>query len=387
MKKVIFMICLCLYVITNFTAVFAFDGEYDSLSEIIVFGDYNNDGYVTVEDCNSIYNYVVSGNIILNERTFCASDVDDDAFVTFHDYVIVLNYINDKGSGVKNKVACGLHNGVYEFILYEDDGYSINGSYREGFMELWNWSHDYTEDSKWGIIAEKVKYVEIGAEVPFISKNIFRECDDLNIITVSGSNSYYSKDNVLYSGDKSQIITFPAAKTGDFDISDEVTKIADSAFYNSKITSVTIPEGMVEIADNAFYGCTALTDVYYDGTKSQWNKIKIGEGNESLKNAEIHYAGAEEAVTTVTTYEKNAEEQTITLKITLPDNLTDDFYLFVAGMNGNYLETVRKVVLEDKNIQTVTIPSKDVNKVKVFVWNSVGEISPITNAETVNVES
>ena len=129
-----------------------------------------------------------------------------------------------------------------------------------------------------------------------------------------------------------------------------------------------------------------MTDVYYDGTKSQWNKIKIGEGNESLKNAVIHYARAEETVTTFTTYEKNAEEQTITLKITLPDNLTDDFSLFVSGMNGNYLETVRKVVLEDKNIQTVTIPSKDVNKVKVFVWNSVGEISPITNAETVNVE-
>ena len=383
MKKVIFMICLCAVTLSSLVCVNA----YEELSEIIIHGDFNNDGYVTMEDADELYSWYESLHPApLNERELRAADVNFDAMADLEDCFGIIDYVNDGELGLKVYFASGFHDGRQEWTLFEDKGYYINGGYREGFMELWNWSHDYTEDSKWGIIAEKVKYVEIGAEVPFISKNIFRECKNLNTIAAFGNNSYYSKDNVLYSGDKSQIVTFPAAKTGDFDISDGVTKISDSAFYNSKITSVTIPEGMVEIADNAFYGCTALTDVYYDGTKSQWNKIKIGEGNESLKNAEIHYAGAEEAVTTVTTYEKNAEEQTITLKITLPDNLTDDFYLFVAGMNGNYLETVRRVVLEDKNIQTVTIPSKDVNMVKVFVWNSVGKISPITNAETVNVE-
>ena len=31
-------------------------------------------------------------------------------------------------------------------------------------------------------------------------------------------------------------------------------------------------------------------DVYYDGTKEQWEKIKIYDGNDSLLSAELHFA-------------------------------------------------------------------------------------------------
>ena len=46
---------------------------------------------------------------------------------------------------------------------------------------------------------------------------------------------------------------------------------------------------MTSIGDEAFYECTSLKDVYYTGSEVQWKKISIGDYNDPLKNAVIHY--------------------------------------------------------------------------------------------------
>jgi hypothetical protein len=56
------------------------------------------------------------------------------------------------------------------------------------------------------------------------------------------------------------------------------------------MTSVTIPVSVKAIGVAAFAGCTSLKDVYYDGTKEQWEKIKIYYDNDSLLSAELHFA-------------------------------------------------------------------------------------------------
>ena len=46
---------------------------------------------------------------------------------------------------------------------------------------------------------------------------------------------------------------------------------------------------MTSIGDDAFYGCSNVTDVYFTGTEAEWAAIDIGENNNYLTSATIHY--------------------------------------------------------------------------------------------------
>ena len=75
----------------------------------------------------------------------------------------------------------------------------------------------------------------------------------------------------------------------DMVIPEGVTAIEGFAFFGcSSLTSVTIPRSVASISDFAFDDCSGLKDVYYAGNQAQWNKIKIGDGNEPLLGAKLH---------------------------------------------------------------------------------------------------
>ena len=64
------------------------------------------------------------------------------------------------------------------------------------------------------------------------------------------------------------------------------------------LTKVTIPASVTSIGKCAFFK-TALTDVYYGGTEEQWKAIQIGEYNDPLTKANIHYNSGSVPVVTV----------------------------------------------------------------------------------------
>ena len=66
-------------------------------------------------------------------------------------------------------------------------------------------------------------------------------------------------------------------------------RVGDRTFWGlNALTSVTIPVSMTSIGYAAFWD-TGVTDVYYAGTEAQWKAIQIGDYNEKLTRANIHY--------------------------------------------------------------------------------------------------
>ncbi len=157
--------------------------------------------------------------------------------------------------------------------------------------------------------------ITIPDRVDTIGSYAFTRCSSLSFIDVStGNTSYCSVDGVLFSKDRTELISYPHGKAADsYVIPDSVTVIADSAFYGSanltsitipntiteigsstftgctSLTDITIPGSVTSIGDQAFYNCSSLTDVYYSGSEADWNEITINEGNSLLTEATIHF--------------------------------------------------------------------------------------------------
>ena len=166
---------------------------------------------------------------------------------------------------------------------------------------------------------DSLERVEIPANVDTIVKQVFTECDSLQEIVVDDDNSEYSSgaDNVLYNKDGTILIQVPGGITGEYTVADGVEIIHYDAFHCCRgITGVTMPEGVTtilhsamaemdellwikipasvtQIDSRAFYYCDKLTDIYFGGTKDQWDQFPVDmyEGDVT-----IHYGSTEETI-------------------------------------------------------------------------------------------
>lgn len=178
-------------------------------------------------------------------------------------------------------------------------------------------------------ITEKVK--NVGTWTTFDATSALRS---INIVS---NNQYYSSiDGVLYNKDTTILIRYPIYKEGTiFDVPSSVKELSPSAFKEcskldtvnltnnvtiinagvftkssittfklpnsitsisssmfeicSKLKRVIIPTKVTSIGFSAFYGCDALSEVLYEGTNEEWNKISIDSNNTPLDIAKIYF--------------------------------------------------------------------------------------------------
>lgn len=79
-------------------------------------------------------------------------------------------------------------------------------------------------------------------------------------------------------------------------IVDGVTRLESDVMAGcDSLEYVKIPNSVNSIEKGCFYGCDSLREIYFEGSKEQWNKIRIDEEeNEDFLDAEIHYGIEEE---------------------------------------------------------------------------------------------
>lgn len=115
--------------------------------------------------------------------------------------------------------------------------------------------------------------------VTTIKEDAFYECEALT--NVSLPNSVTTIETCTFTGCEALTnITIP----------DSVKSIYDYAFDGCKaLTNITIPHSVTTIGMWAFYGIPNLTDVYYMGSKSEWENLGYHFNN----GVRIHYNNAE----------------------------------------------------------------------------------------------
>ncbi len=108
-----------------------------------------------------------------------------------------------------------------------------------------------------------LEYIYIPSTVNTIGGYPFVRTTSLKNFEVSKDNKYFTTvDGVLFNKDKTELISYPGAKDGEFTIPDTVTNIWVNAFRDcKKITAVNIPDNVSIVGDCVFGGCDSLASV------------------------------------------------------------------------------------------------------------------------------
>ena len=174
---------------------------------------------------------------------------------------------------------------------------------------------------------------------------------------------------------------------------DALKTLGVSAFRNTGLTSVTIPISVTTIGNNSFDG-SLLADVYYPGSRNQWNAITVGADNTALSGAVLHLGRFDINIDSGITngsvsVSVNGEESVTALE-------NDTVSLTVTPAAGYELESL--TVMQGETVVTVTdnsftMPAGDVTVTATFkkltytiTWkNEDGSVIDTTTVEYGNV--
>ena len=128
----------------------------------------------------------------------------------------------------------------------------------------------------------RLSAITIPSSVTTIESNAFTHCDSITAITLPGG--------LRTMGDA---VCSQMAKLTTATVSGGVTYLSNYAFNDCpSLKTITLPNTVRSIGICAFRYDTALKDVYFNGSVTQWTSVQIaGEGNSALYNADVHCTG------------------------------------------------------------------------------------------------
>lgn len=128
---------------------------------------------------------------------------------------------------------------------------------------------------KCAFASSAIERINIPEKVKHLEKNLFRNCKQLESISVSEKNKKYtSVDGVVFSNDMKTLILYPSAKKDScYVIPDGVEVIQKNAFsFCANLTSITFPESIRWIEAHAFHICSKLKHITISDCEMIMNK-------------------------------------------------------------------------------------------------------------------
>ena len=259
-----------------------------------------------------------------------------------------------------------------------------------------------------------------GYPVTSIADEAYRDCTNLTSITIPNSvtsignlafsnTGYYNnssnwENGVLYIGN--HLIDAKTTISGNYTIKSGTKTIANWAFFNcDSLTSIVIPNSVTSIGSSAFRDCTNLKNVYYTGSETQWNSIRIGSNNSYLTNATIYY-NYDENNDTQSLFEYTVENgkatitgcnESISGELVVPSTLGGYPVTSIGDQAFYWCYSLTSVVIPEgvtsigdeafywcESLTSVTIPSS-VTSIGNYAFQLVGGSFDSSTAKTVSV--
>ncbi|MCH5211348.1 MAG: leucine-rich repeat domain-containing protein [Oscillospiraceae bacterium] len=320
---------------------------------------------------------------------------------------------------------CGSKGGNVTWEFDSDGILTISGDGEMNYM----WSYD---EIPWYGYKPNIKKVIIEDGVTSISQCAFQDCTGLTDISVPDSitsigdcafenchllSDIYIPENVCFIGEWAFAQCYSLKKVI---IPDAVTWLEPSVFENcTSLCEVIIPNTVTYIAPKVFNGCTsleklslptgieyidlsfidydslksiyipksikhisyhvlsslALTDIYYEGTEEDWEKIDIVLLPDETIYAQIHYNIIPE-ILDKTKITPSGNSYTFDIKL---DNVKCSGRLITVLYNGGALSGFKTdFILPDDTEKVVTIDSDDkATSAKIFIWDSMIGMKPL----------
>ena len=103
---------------------------------------------------------------------------------------------------------------------------------------------------------ENLTNITIPKNVTLIHDAAIGDCPNLKSINVDSRNpKYKSVNGVLFNKTATNLIAYPAGKSGTYSIPNSVKTIGGKSFQNAALKSITIPSSVTSIGEKAFDGC------------------------------------------------------------------------------------------------------------------------------------
>lgn len=200
--------------------------------------------------------------------------------------------------------------------------------------------------------------VTIPNDMTSIGNNAFESCSGLTNITIPKS--------VTSIGDRA---FSECSKLTSIIIPDGVLRIGESSFFKcSSLKDITIPNSVLIIDTDAFKDCMKLKQVYYIGSKDDWNNEVIGNGKYVLTNVGITCLSGISA-------KRSADGKSIVVK---PINIADGKTVILVLYDGDKIVGVQQSSEYSETKREITFtPTKSYTRAKVMIWNSFNEMSPV----------
>ena len=214
----------------------------------------------------------------------------------------------------------------------------------------------------------ELENIVIPDSVTYIGQFAFADCDNLTSVIIPGVEDL--RGAVFSSCDNLKTV-----------VVSEGTKYLSGTFKEcNKLTSVTLPSTLKEIGRSSFNSCDSLKkitipksvtfieqgaldtdpldDIYYEGTKAQWDKIDNQEEQYFERDGvKVHFGKAvpEKVKLSKTsyTYDGKAKKPTVTVKDSNGKTINKKYYKVSYSNNKNVGQATVKVTFKDKYKGTV----------------------------------